>query len=351
MQRLPTIVDVASTAGVSRQTVSNVLNSPDIVKPETRIRVEAAIASLGYHPHESARRLRMRKSSTIGIRLDPQTDGISGSVLDRFLHALTEQAAEQGLRILLFTARDHHDEVTQIERLRDTGDVDAFVLTSTTLGDPRTTRLAELGVSFVTFGRPWGVDDMDDPAHLWVDVDGRSGLHEATSAYLSAGLRRVGYIGWPAGSGSGDERMRGWRDAMLGAGSAPGEPAALDEGQLDALSVAVEDGVSQGAEAFRHLRAAGDVDAVVCASDSLALGALIASGGAIPVTGYDDTPVAAAVGLSSVRQPLDEVAAGVLELLTGAHAGRSTGGPADDPRHRLVRPRLVTRSPAPLPRP
>ncbi|AXH35442.1 LacI family transcriptional regulator [Humibacter sp. BT305] len=345
MQRLPTIVDVASTAGVSRQTVSNVLNSPDIVKPETRIRVEAAIASLGYHPHESARRLRMRKSSTIGIRLDPQTDGISGSVLDRFLHALTEQAAEQGLRILLFTARDHHDEVTQIERLRDTGDVDAFVLTSTTLGDPRTARLAELGVSFVTFGRPWGVDDMDDPAHLWVDVDGRSGLHEATSAYLSAGLRRVGYIGWPAGSGSGDDRMRGWRDAMLEAAQSPASGGV----ELDALCVAVEDGVSQGAEAYRLLRAAGEVDAVVCASDSLALGALLASGGSIPVTGYDDTPVAAAVGLSSVRQPLDEVAAGVLELLTGAHAGRSTGGPANDPRHRLVRPRLVTRSPAPLP--
>ncbi len=337
MQRPPTIVDVASTAGVSRQTVSNVLNSPDIVKPETRTRVEAAIASLGYHPHESARRLRMRKSSTIGIRLDPQTDGISGSVLDRFLHALTEQAAVLGLRILLFTARDHHDEVTQIERLRDTGDVDAFVLTSTTLGDPRTTRLAELGVSFVTFGRPWGVDDRDDPAHLWVDVDGRAGLDEATSAYLSAGLRRVGYIGWPRGSGSGDERMRGWRDAMLGA--AP-DGAVLDEAALDALCLGVEDGVSQGADALRRLRARGDVDAVVCASDSLALGALIASGGAIPVTGFDDTPVAAAVGLSSV-----------LELLTGAHAGRTTGGPADAPRHRLVRPRLVTRSPAQLPRP
>ena len=58
--------------------------------------------------------------------------------------------------------------------------------------------------------------------------------------------------------------------------------------------------------------------------------------------GYDDTPVAASLGFSSVRQPLDEVAAGVLELLTGAHGGRVRSA-VDDPRHRLVTPQLVVR--------
>ncbi|WP_235559205.1 LacI family DNA-binding transcriptional regulator, partial [Microbacterium sp. Leaf351] len=94
MHSQPTVIDVAAAAGVSRQTVSNVLNSPEIVRPETRERVERAIQELGYLPHASARRLRTRRSSTIGIRLDHlAADGISGSVLDRFLHALTEQAA------------------------------------------------------------------------------------------------------------------------------------------------------------------------------------------------------------------------------------------------------------------
>ncbi|MFB6489565.1 LacI family DNA-binding transcriptional regulator, partial [Xanthomonas perforans] len=71
MGRAPTVQDVAEAAGVSRQTVSNVLNSPGIVAPPTRELVESVIADLGYRPHASARRLRTRKSSTIGIRLDP----------------------------------------------------------------------------------------------------------------------------------------------------------------------------------------------------------------------------------------------------------------------------------------
>ena len=95
---------------------------------------------------------------------------------------------------------------------------------------------------------------------------------------------------------------------------------------------------------MRRLLDRVEVEAVVCASDSLALGALTATGGRVPVIGYDDTPVAASLGFSSVRQPLDDVAAGVLELLTGAHGGRvRPGAEVDDPRHRLVAPHLVVR--------
>jgi DNA-binding LacI/PurR family transcriptional regulator len=356
MGTLPTVLDVAEAAGVSRQTVSNVLNSPALVRPETREKVQAAIHDLGYRPHASARRLRTQKSSTIGIRLDPiTTDGISGSILDRFLHALTEQADRKDLRVLLFTATGPDDEIAQFRRLSDGADVDAFVLTSTFHGDPRTEWLIANGQSFVTFGRPWGIDDMADPEHLWVDVDGAHGLREATRHLLDRGARRVGYIGWPKGSGTGDDRRRGWLQAMQernggggGAavgGAAVGDAAVGGDSELALLEVAAEDGVTFGADAMRALeRQAGQVDAVVCASDSLALGALMATGGRIPVIGYDNTPVAASIGFSSVEQPLDEVAAGVLELLTGAHGGRvHPDAVVDDPRHRLVAPRLVVR--------
>ena len=119
MASLPTVVDVARLAQVSRQTVSNVLNSPDIVRPETRERVQRAIGELGYRPHASARRLRAGTSSTIGIRLDPVSNGISGSILDRYLHALTEAADARGMRITLFVATDVDDEIRHYERLRD----------------------------------------------------------------------------------------------------------------------------------------------------------------------------------------------------------------------------------------
>ena len=339
---LPTIEDVARAAAVSRQTVSNVLNSPAIVAPATKSRVEAAIAELRYRPHASARRLRTRKSSTIGIRLEPLRNGISGSVLDTFLHALTEQADRRGMRLLLFTADDAAHEIEQIRRLHDGADVDAFVLTSTSHDDPRTQWLIDHDVPFATFGRPWSIDDMDDPAHLWVDVDGRAGVREATAHLLERGAARVGYIGWPSPSGAGDDRRHGWSDALLAAGRS-----------LESLSVATVDGVSQGSAAALSLlgaeNSASPADALVCASDSLALGAMMAATSLglrdFPVIGYDNTPVAAAVGLSSVEQPLDAAAAGVLELLFGASGSDVVPRAEDDgePKHRLLTPRLVAR--------
>lgn len=335
----PTVLDVGRAAGVSRQTVSNVLNSPDLVRPATREKVEAAIKQLGYRPHASARRLRTRKSSTLGIRLDPMTNGISGSVLDRFLHSLTEKADARGLRIMLFTASDPDDEIRQFGRLHDGADVDAFVLTSTFYGDPRTEWLIENDIPFVTFGRPWGIDDMNDPQHRWVDVDGWAGLREATRSLTATGLRRIAFLGWPSPSGTGDDRRRGWRDALREAG--------VTEDDIAALDIAAVDGVTQGRDAVRGLLDSGvTVDAVVCASDSLALGALLAVGPDIPVIGYDNTPVASAIGLTSVEQPLDEVAEGVLELLLGERGSDVVGWDADatDARHRLITPRLVTRT-------
>src|SRR5699024_9726130 len=96
--RAPNVEDVARLAGVSRQTVSNVLNAPQKVTPATAERVQAAIKKLGYRPHASARRLRTRRSATVGVHLDPYRGGISGVLLDRFVHALTEAAGERSVR-------------------------------------------------------------------------------------------------------------------------------------------------------------------------------------------------------------------------------------------------------------
>ena len=338
MAQLPTVEDVARAANVSRQTVSNVLNSPEIVKPDTRDRVQSAIAELGYRPHASARRLRTRQSSTIGIRMDPLTNGISGSVLDRYLHALTEQAAKRSMRIMLFTATDPDDEIDQFRTLRDGADVDAFVVTGTRYSDPRISWLSGENVPFVSFGRPWGEEDAD---HLWVDVDGYAGVYEATKHLIGRGLTRIGFLGWPEGSGTGDERRRGWATAMT-------EEFGLSEAELEGLTTRIEESVPQARRAMEQLVTSG-LDALVCVSDSLALGALMAVNEAgrksFPVIGFDNTPVAKAVGLSSVEQQLDQVAAGTLELLMGDSGTRvlQTGEGSPDARHRLITPKLVVR--------
>jgi DNA-binding LacI/PurR family transcriptional regulator len=344
MAQLPTVEDVALLASVSRQTVSNVLNTPAIVRPATRKRVEEAISQLGYRQNASARRLRTQKSSTIGIRLDPLVNGISGSVLDRFLHALTERADVRGMRVLLFTAGSPEAEIEQIRRLRDGSDVDAFVLTATFHGDPRTEWLIDNHVPFVTFGRPWGIDDMNDPQHLWVDVDGCAGVRAATEHLLHGGATRVHYLGWPSPSGTGDDRRRGWADAMQ-------QRLGLDERELAALeSATMEDVAAATAIVSTLLQREPDIDGLVCVSDSLALGGMIAAASAgrpdLPIIGFDNTPVAQAVGFSSVEQSLDEVAAGVLELLLGATGSDLVGRElAPGEAHRLIRPELIVRSP------
>ncbi|WP_375383688.1 LacI family DNA-binding transcriptional regulator [uncultured Microbacterium sp.] len=336
MPKAPTVDDVARVAGVSRQTVSNVVNSPAIVREATRERVERAIAELGYRPHAAARQLRTRRSSTIGVHLDPYAGGISGVVLDRFVHALTERATDRGMRLLVFAARTPGQEIERMADLLDGGEVDAVVITGTFHGDPRTGWLSARGVPFVAFGRPWGVDDVADPAHLWVDVDGAAGTRAATTHALQTAGRDVAFLGWPEGSGTGDDRERGWREAMADAGATGIRISA--ENNVGAARAAVGDALS----------AAPAVSAIVAASDALAIGAQLAAGAVgyadLPVYGFDNTPAAEALGISSVEQLPERVAAGVLELLMGPTGNvvaprEAAAGTA----HVLVEPQLIVR--------
>jgi DNA-binding LacI/PurR family transcriptional regulator len=351
-----TIATVAHHAQVSKQTVSNVINSPHLVRQETRERVHAAITTLGYRTNQAARQMRTGRSRLIAVRIEPARDGINGSILDRFLHGLTEAAMPAGYRIMLYTATDDDAEIATYDELLASYDLDAFVLTSTHHDDARTSWLVEHDVPFVTFGRPWGAPDR----HSWVDVDGAAGTAEATDRLLAAGHRRIGFIGWPAGSGVGDNRREGWIAAMRAAGH---DPSGLDR--------RVDDGVAAGERAAADLLSAAGPSALVCASDSLALGALravghgttpaaidtttavdtaaaaaphapagAATGSRIAVIGFDDTPVAQATGLTSVGQPLAEAAASCVELL--ARLLDHDGG-TGRPEHVLLRPHLVTR--------
>ncbi|HKT06149.1 MAG TPA: LacI family DNA-binding transcriptional regulator, partial [Rugosimonospora sp.] len=171
MAEKTTITTVARHARVSRQTVSNVLNAPHLVRDETRARVLASIEALGYRANQAARQMRTGRSRLIAVRIEPARDGINGSVLDRFLHGLTETAATAGYRVVLYTATDDASEIAAYDDLLGSHDLDGFVLTSTHHGDARTAWLAERGVPFVTFGRPWGSTAGAD----WVDVDGGAG--------------------------------------------------------------------------------------------------------------------------------------------------------------------------------
>jgi DNA-binding LacI/PurR family transcriptional regulator len=328
-----TLESVAAAAGVSRQTVSNVLNAPDRVAPETRAKVEAAIAALEYRPNRLARSLRTQASRLLGYRVQPAVPGVLNPVLDRFVHAITEAAAEHGFHILLFTAPDGEAGLDHYAELLGQRAVDGFILADTVVGDPRHGWLAARRVPFVSFGRTWGGQEPG----LWIDVDGAAGTAEAVEHTYRLGHRRIAYLGWPEGSGVGEDRLAGYRRACARLGLAP-------------LVVRAEDGMERGRErAAALLDSADPPSALVCVSDAFAYGALRAlaerglrPGHDVAVAGFDDTPAAGLPGveLTSVAQPIEAAGRTVVRLLLAALGVRNP----DVTPHQLLRPSLTIRA-------
>ncbi|SDO87592.1 DNA-binding transcriptional regulator, LacI/PurR family [Pedococcus dokdonensis] len=296
-----TIVDVATAAGVSRQTVSNAVNHPDRVAPGTLQRVHREIERLGFRPNAAAQQLRRRKTSAYGFELNPSGAGRVGHVLDRFLLELTVAAPAHGCHVVTF-APQPPNPMTGYERILTSGLVDGFILGDTVHGDPRPAWLLQHDVPFVTFGRIW-----DEP-HMgrWVDVDGQAGMRLAVAHLLEQGYTSVAYLGYPAGSALGDDRRAGWLAGLADAG--------LADSARDAETV--EDLTAATTAADRLLEGLGRDGAILCASDLLALGVLRAArnrdlqpGRDLGVVGFDDSDLAEVVQLTSVRQPLQEAAA------------------------------------------
>ena len=324
-----TLGSVATLAGVSKQTVSNVLNAPHLVRTETAVKVTAAIKELDYRPHRAAQQLRTKRSRVLGLRVE---SNYGDAVFDRFLHALTGATNVLGYRLMLYTADGDAAEIVAYDELLDRWDVDGFILTGTHPGDERMSYLSRAGVPCVSFGRTW-----DGTGHYaWVDVDGAAGTRAATEHLLERGHRRIGFLGWPAGSGVGDNRLSGWADAMAAAGLPVPQP-----------SRAVND-TMHGRSAAAELLDRANPTAVVCASDVLGLGVMseIAARGFkvgedVAVVGFDDTDIGQVSGLSSLAQPLVEVAAHSARMLAGLLDGRP---PPDTTEQVLLPPALVIRS-------
>jgi DNA-binding LacI/PurR family transcriptional regulator len=342
---MASIADVAAAAGVSRQTVSNVLNAPHRVRKETRARVEAAIHALGYQPNRAAQALRAQASRVIGIRIESiQVDSLT-TVHDRLLHALAEAVQAIDHHLLVFAADDPDDEIGTYARLHRTGAVDAFVLYGIDEGDARPGQMLRLGAPFATFGRTG-----HDSDHLWVDVDDESGGSAVAQHLVARGHRRIGFIGWPEDSSVGERRVAGLR-TVLDKHGLLGECADLD--------VRGRDEVAIGARLATILLDRPDPPtAVVAVSDTLAVGAAQAArsrglviGRDLALIGFDDTPTAGVLDLSSVRQPIEAVARSIVRALLprlpagGAHASGNADLPtSEQPIGRLLAPTLVVRA-------
>ncbi|NUT50709.1 MAG: substrate-binding domain-containing protein [Saccharothrix sp.] len=298
-------------AGVSRQTVSNVLNAPDRVDPGTRQRVRTAIEELGYRPNRNARNLAARRAGLIGYCV-PVADP-PNSFMDRFLRLLTAEVERSGRHVLLFSGTGpdvYADLVAQRA-------VDGFVLADTVDQDHRHRWLADRQVPFVSFGR---TRHGDQPGP-WVDLDGAAVCHRLVDRLHDLGRSRIAFVGRHGGTAQDRDRLSGWRAGCT----------ALDL-PSDRLALADADTVEAGGAAMRNLLDSEvPPDAVIAVSDPLAVGVHrevrrqgLRPGADVAVTGFDDSPLASVVdgGLTSVRQPVERFARTVVDLLDSANGDR-----------------------------
>ncbi len=302
-----TLVDVAAASHVSRQTVSNALNNPERVAPETLERVLAEIERLGFRPNRAARSLRRQRANAIGLQLETVAARGFGNLHDPFLAALAASSQSADAHLITFVAEEG-DVLATYEHLLDTQVVDGFVLTHTRHDDPRAGWLRERDVPFVAFGRLW-----DEPAITsWVDVDGYTGTVAAVEHVRGRGYQQIAFVGWPPGSPVGDDRRNGWLAATADLGQDPARLSATTP--QDAM-----DAATATDEVLDRLRPG---DAIVCVSDLVAFGASLALGrrGLQPgrdvgIIGFDDIDLAQAFSLSTVRQPLDDIAGELVRMI------------------------------------
>lgn len=301
--------EIGRLAGVSRSTVSRVVNGEPNVSPAAKARVEAVIKATGYRPHAAARSLASNRTGVVGLVIPSAVETIfDDPYFGRLILGISKATNLSGTTLSLFLFREAADEAAVATRVVSPGLVDGVILTATRMGDPLVDQLVEAGMPFVIVGRP------DDGRPLFsVDADNRGGAVQAVQHLAGLGRTRIGLIAPPSNTTAGLDRRAGFLDGIGKAGLMADERL-MSEGDWSETS---------GRERMAEILAAGP-DAVFVGSDRMAVGALRAireAGLSCP----DDIAVVSFDGLmprsqstpelTSVTQPVREVGERAAELL------------------------------------
>jgi DNA-binding LacI/PurR family transcriptional regulator len=328
--RSPAMTDVARLAGVSHQTVSRVLNDHPNVKEQTRMRVRAAIAELGYRPNRAARALVTGRSQLIGVVARNSTLFGPATMLSEFEQA----AADAGFAVSVGSVRelDRSSISAVVDRHLDQRVAGLVVIANTASATEALAAIpGDLPVVFID----------GDPAsgRPLVTVDQVAGARAATRHLLDAGHETVWHVSGPTDWFDSAGRIQGWRQTLEEAGA-----------EVPPL-LSADWSAAEGYRTGQMLARMPEVTAIFTANDHLALGILRAlheRGRRVPhdvsVVGFDDVPEAAYFipPLTTVRQAFGDVARAALSLLLGQM--RDDSGMANQI---VVPPQLIVRESAP----
>ena len=312
----PTINDVARIAGVSKKTVSRVINRSPLLNKDTRERVESVIAKLGYRPNPQARALAMGRNFLIGLL----HDNPNAQMILNFQEGVLEAIRDTEFALVMRPVDRHSptmlDDIRAfLEQQRLFG---VLILPPISENDALAELCRELGCGYVRMGSA----KLDDEAHL-VESNDRQAVGNAIDYLVEQGHRRIALIAGPDGFRSAQERRVGFHEAMERHGLECG-PELIAQGNYT-----FETG---RAAAERLLEASPRPTAIFCSNDEMAAGALHAARQReidvprdLSLIGFDDTAIAAHIWppMTTVRWPILSMArAAALKLIDPAQADK-----------------------------
>ncbi|MFF4648535.1 LacI family DNA-binding transcriptional regulator [Streptacidiphilus sp. ASG 303] len=298
----PTLEEVAEFAGVSRATVSRVVNGGAGVRAALRDKVEQAVRELGYVPNQAARTLVTRRNGAVAVVIaEPESRVFSDPFFAQHLRGISKELAAADSQLVLLLVDDSSD-YDRVGRYLSGGHVDGLLLFSLHVDDPLPAMARRAGLPTVFGGRPGWAGAEADRSVLYVDTDNRGGAQLAVQRLLDRGCRRIATITGPLDQTSSTDRLDGYRDLLPGA-----DPALVAEGDF------TPEGGRRAMAAL--LERCPDLDGVFAASDVMAAAALHvlrAAGRRVPedvaVVGFDDLESVAAwtdPPLTTVRQDVE----------------------------------------------
>lgn len=331
---MPTIFDVAALAGVSKSTVSNVVRGTDGVSERTRARVERAIEILGYRPNALARQFVRQRTTILGVLVGDLDNPFYGDIAKR----LERVAFENGYTTMFcnIEGQDEDFALSRVEALLEQRPAAiVFLAFFGRSPDIQAALHASVPVVFAGLREDWGDS---------VSVSNSQGGALATQHLIDLGHRRIAYVTTPSlEQRAGQARHRGYQSALRAAGARHLPPIHWEPGseraRMRGREVALRDQLG-GADGATAVFCSNDIGAIAMLEYADRHGIRVPED--LSVVGFDDVHLAslARISLTTVRQPLDEIATEAVELVLARLDG-SLEGP---PRHVRVSPSLVVRS-------